>query len=318
MEAANLDVWENNLTTGKIIRKATKIFAELGYPEAEAAASMDALFSMVHPEDLERLKQALDAHLDGKTHRYECEFRVRAKAGHWVWYANSGKIIEGFGDEDHRHLVGVTYNIDDRRRQEEELRRLNLELSVQREQLEQLNARLHGLAMIDALTELPNRRLLIDRVNQALHVAKRTGQLGALLFLDSDNFKVVNDTYGHHVGDLLLTELAKRLSQAVRESDTVARISGDEFVVMLENLGSEPVEARAKVQVIAEKIIAQLNAPYELMGYLLKSTVSMGAALMDQSHHCFDDVCPNADLAMYEAKRAGRNTFRMFSPQFKR
>jgi len=314
MDAADLDVWENELVSGRVTRKATKVYAELGYTEQEAGECMDNIFAIIHPEDVDRMRNALNEHASGKTPKYQCEFRVRAKSGAWVWYANSGKIVERAGEPDAKHLIGVTYNVHARRQQEEELKRLNLELSAQKAQLEQLNASLHHMAMTDALTQLPNRRLLIDRVSHALLSAKRTHQIGALLFLDADNFKGVNDQYGHEAGDLLLKEMASRLRSAVREADTVARISGDEFVVMLENLSTEAADAAQKTRAIAEKILASLALPYALGEVQCTTTVSIGATLMDEGHQGFDDLCPAADAAMYEAKKAGRNTFHMFVP----
>jgi diguanylate cyclase (GGDEF)-like protein/PAS domain S-box-containing protein len=314
MEAADLDVWENELVSGNVTRKATKIYAELGYTEQEAGDCMDNIFAIIHPEDVDRMKTAINDHASGKTSKYQCEFRIKAKSGAWIWYANSGKIVKRLGQPEAKHLIGVTYNIHARRQQEEELKRLNLELAAQKEQLEQLNASLHNMAMTDALTQLPNRRLLIDRVNQALYSAKRTQHIGALMFLDSDNFKTVNDQHGHEVGDFLLREIASRLRATVREADTVARISGDEFVVMLENLGTDPIEAANKTRSIAEKILESLGEPYSFGAVQCTNTVSIGATLMDEGHQSFDDLCPSADAAMYEAKKAGRNTFRMFVP----
>ncbi len=314
IEAADLDVWENELVSGQVTRKATKIYAELGYTEQEAGDCMDNVFAIIHPDDLERMKNALNDHASGKTPKYQCEFRIKAKSGAWVWYANSGKIVKRREFPDAQHLIGVTYNINARRQQEEELKRLNLELAAQKEQLEQLNISLHNIAMTDVLTQLPNRRLLIDRVNQALHGTKRSQQIGALLFIDSDNFKSVNDQHGHEAGDLLLKQIATRLRAAVREVDTVARISGDEFVVMLEDLGTDPIEAAHKTRAISEKILASLSQPYALGAIQCTNTVSIGATLMNEGHVSFDDLCHSADAAMYQAKRAGRNTFRMFLP----
>lgn len=314
MEAAGLDVWENELVSGAVTRKATKVYAELGYTEQEAGDCMDNVFSIVHPEDVDRMKQAIDDHLSGVVAKYQCEFRLKTKSGAWIWYANSGKIVERIDKPNAKHLIGVTYNINARRQQEEELKRLNGELAAQKAQLEKLNISLHSMAMTDALTKLPNRRLLIDRVEQALNAAKRSKQLGAILFLDSDNFKEVNDQLGHEAGDLLLKEIAIRLAGAVREADTVARISGDEFVVMLENLGTDSTQAASKTRDIAEKILECLSRPYTLGSDQWINTMSIGATLMHEGHQSFDDLCQQADFAMYAAKKSGRNTFRMYEP----
>lgn len=314
MEAAELDVWENELVSGQVTRKATKIYAELGYTEQEAGDYMDNIFAIIHPDDLDRMRSAIVDHASGKTPKYQCEFRIRAKSGAWIWYANSGKIVERADAPEAQHLIGVTYNIHPRRQQEEELKRLNLELAAQKEQLEQLNRSLHNMAMTDALTQLPNRRLLIDQVNRALQLARRTRQIGALLFIDSDNFKAINDQHGHLAGDLLLKQIAERLQAAVRETDTVARISGDEFVVMLENLGTDAIEAKHTAQAISAKIMESLSQPYTLGSVHCSNTVSIGATLMNDGHQNFDNLCRAADTAMYEAKRAGKNAFRMYLP----
>ncbi|WP_295412788.1 EAL domain-containing protein, partial [uncultured Thiodictyon sp.] len=137
---------------------------------------------------------------------------------------------------------------------------------------------------------------------------------GALMFVDLDNFKVLNDTLGHSVGDLLLQQVAGRLLDCVRESDTVARLGGDEFVVMLEGLSERTEAAAAKAQGIGVKLLAALNEPYELAGYRCHSTASLGIALIADRHTPVEDLLKQADLAMYQAKAAGRNTLRFFNP----
>lgn len=312
IEAADLDIWENELTTGKVIRKATKIFGELGYSEAEIADNINDLFPLIHPDDISRLQCTLNDHLEGRTDFYHCEFRVKSKAGSWVWYANHGKLTTANGRSGGKHLVGVTYNINERRQNEEELKRLNLELAAQKAALEQLNASLHEMAMLDSLTNLPNRRLLIDRVECALAAAKRSQQQGALLFIDSDQFKAVNDLYGHQAGDYLLREIAARLCACVRKSDTVARLAGDEFVILLEDLGTTPADAAVKAHAMAQKVITELNRHYQLPSGPYLNSCSLGATLFDARHNSFDELCNQADEAMYHAKNAGRNTYRIF------
>jgi diguanylate cyclase (GGDEF)-like protein/PAS domain S-box-containing protein len=314
MEAADLDVWENDLISGKVIRKATRIFSELGYDKQETAASIDNIMSLVHPDDVARVRGAINDHLEGRSARYSCEFRIKAKSGLWVWYANHGKIVERFGGRRARHLIGVTYNVNERRAQEEQLKHLNEELTAQKEILKQMNETLHAMAMTDALTNLANRRRLIDRMEHMLLTVRRTLQFGGLLFIDSDQFKAVNDAHGHKAGDILLKEIAKRLVAAVRECDTVARLSGDEFVVMLENLGTCPTEVAEKIQAVADKILASLNQPYQLPSGPYLNSCSIGATIIDGAHQSFDELCSEADAAMYAAKQAGRNSFRMFGP----
>lgn len=171
------------------------------------------------------------------------------------------------------------------------------------------------LALYDALTELPNRRLLQDRLNQALATSSRNGQLGALLFLDLDHFKTLNDTLGHGLGDVLLQQVAKRLVGCVREGDTVARLGGDEFVLLLEDLGGNALEAAIHTESIGEKILAALNLPYQLDSHEHRSTPSIGATLYDDHQFSMDVLLKQADIAMYAAKKAGRNALRFFDPK---
>jgi diguanylate cyclase (GGDEF)-like protein/PAS domain S-box-containing protein len=171
------------------------------------------------------------------------------------------------------------------------------------------------LAFHDSLTGLPNRRLLMDRLQQALAASARSGRRGALLFLDLDHFKWLNDTLGHDIGDALLREVGLRLSAAVREGDTVARLGGDEFVVLLENLSEHPPEAAEQARAIGEKIRATLNQPYLLEQHRHQGSCSLGAVLFGGSEVAADDLLKHADLAMYTAKRAGRNALRFFDPQ---
>jgi diguanylate cyclase (GGDEF)-like protein/PAS domain S-box-containing protein len=171
------------------------------------------------------------------------------------------------------------------------------------------------LAFLDPLTGLPNRRLLLDRLQQALSSSARSGRKGALLFLDLDHFKVLNDTLGHDFGDLLLRQVAQRLSAAVREGDTVARLGGDEFVVLLEDLSEELIEAAEQAQSVGEKVLLSQQQPYTIATHQHHSSCSMGAVVFGGQHQSVDELLKQADLAMYDAKAAGRNALRFFDPQ---
>jgi diguanylate cyclase (GGDEF)-like protein len=209
----------------------------------------------------------------------------------------------------------VTFNINDRKSQENELRLINLKLAEKNEQLERMNITLQSLSTSDPLTRLPNRRLLQERLRKALRSRLRTGQAGALLFIDLDNFKTLNDTLGHDKGDLMLQQVAQRLESSVRESDTIARIGGDEFVVMLENLSKAPLEAAAQTEGVGEKIRETLSRPYQLDSYEYLSSASIGATLFNSDSQTVDELLKQTDIAMYQAKKAGRNTVRFFDPE---
>jgi diguanylate cyclase (GGDEF)-like protein/PAS domain S-box-containing protein len=176
------------------------------------------------------------------------------------------------------------------------------------EQIEQL-------AYYDPLTQLPNRRLLLDRLRQIMVGCARTGQQGALLFIDLDEFKVLNDSLGHDIGDLLLKQVALRLRACVRAGDTVARLGGDEFVLVLKDLSEQAAEAAVNAQLVGGKVLAALQEPYELAGRLCHSTPSLGVTLIDGHATTVDDLLRQADLAMYRAKAAGRNTLCFYDPE---
>jgi diguanylate cyclase (GGDEF)-like protein/PAS domain S-box-containing protein len=173
---------------------------------------------------------------------------------------------------------------------------------------------IRGLAFFDPLTHLPNRRLLQDRLQQAQATSSRSKKHGALLFIDLDKFKVLNDTFGHNVGDLLLQQVAQRLLGCVREADTVARLGGDEFVVLLEELSEQDAEARIQTASIGQKILDAINLPYDLAGHRHHSTPSIGATLFNNQQHTVEELIKQADLAMYQVKASGRNALRFFEP----
>jgi len=174
---------------------------------------------------------------------------------------------------------------------------------------------IHRLVFSDALTGLPNRRRLLERLQQALATCRRTGKFSALLFVDLDNFKALNDTRGHDVGDQLLKQVAARLTDCVRPTDSVARFGGDEFLVLLEDLPTDATEAAARARKVGQKIIAALNTPYMLGAYEHYCTASIGASLFGDRSIAEEELLKQADMAMYQAKAAGRNALRFFDPK---
>jgi len=180
--------------------------------------------------------------------------------------------------------------------------------------IKQSEEEIHRLAFYDHLTQLPNRRLLLDRLRHTIAGSARHGWHAALVFLDLDHFKTINDTQGHIVGDRLLMEVARRLKSCVRESDTVARLGGDEFVIVLEELSDNATEAAAQTEMIVEKIREDLGKPYALNNYDYLSTASIGIILFRENKECVEDLLKHADIAMYQAKMAGRNAIRFYDP----
>ncbi|MDX1300340.1 MAG: EAL domain-containing protein, partial [Pseudomonas sp.] len=168
------------------------------------------------------------------------------------------------------------------------------------------------LANTDVLTRLPNRRFLMERLQHTIALSVRTKQAGALIFIDLDNFKALNDTRGHEMGDMLLQEVARRLSATVRDIDTVARLGGDEFVVLVQHLNNDNTDPLQSVTVIVEKIQRCLSQPYVLEGYMHTCFSSMGIALFSGERQSASELMTHADLAMYQAKANGRNCFCFF------
>ena len=177
---------------------------------------------------------------------------------------------------------------------------------------------IRSLAFYDPLTTLPNRRLMVERLQHALVSHARQGSHGALLFIDLDNFKTLNDTHGHHIGDRLLRQVGARLQASVRESDTVARLGGDEFVVILENLGRDVDTAAAVAERIGSKLLRVLSEAYHIVDDETHSTPSIGVTLFGHGDVQVDELLSRADLAMYKAKEVGRNTLRFYDPEMQR
>ncbi|MFC7411545.1 putative bifunctional diguanylate cyclase/phosphodiesterase [Hydrogenophaga atypica] len=222
---------------------------------------------------------------------WQGEIRNRRKNGHlyteWLSIA-SVKNPEGLVT----NYVGTFYDITAAKASQEEM---------------------HRLAFHDELTHLPNRRLLQQHMEHTLALNSRNGKLSALLFIDLDHFKAINDTRGHEAGDLLLIQAARRMQTLVREGDTVARVGGDEFVVLLEGLDTAMNTAAAQAQLVGEKLLAMLATPYAIRDFKFRCTASIGIRMVSFGDHA-SQLLTHADLAMYEAKKNGRNSLRFFDP----
>jgi len=228
--------------------------------------------------------------LDNKEGFRNLEVRLRRKNGEIFW----GQVSASYADFDGVPCV-ISYIRD---------------VSIAKADEEKIR----NLAFYDTLTGLPNRRLLWERLRQALISSIRSGSKHALLFVDLDGFKLLNDTLGHHVGDLLLQETAKRISGCVREVDTVARLGGDEFVIILEDLSQIPEIAAAQARTVGGKILAAIEQPFLLEGRECQTTSSMGITVFGNQNESTNEVLQQADIAMYQAKAAGRNAMFFFAP----
>jgi len=255
-------------------------------PEA-VAKNASILAERIHPDDLDRIKATL-AYSSETLTVWQCEYRVCIPGEKTKWVlAHAVPEREPDGST---LWHGYIMDVSERKQSE---------------------AKIYELAYFDPLTKLPNRTMLRDQLRKAL-TTKRHGRHGAVLFVDLDHFKVLNDTKGHHVGDMLLCEVAGRVRSCARQDDLVARLGGDEFIVLLDGLSTDASRAVARVQAVCEQILSAIDQPFQIADENFQTTASIGAALFHTDTEDLDEVLKRADLAMYEAKAAGRGRIRFF------
>jgi diguanylate cyclase (GGDEF)-like protein/PAS domain S-box-containing protein len=280
LEGSSAALWDTDLASGRVY--LSEPWAEmLGRAAGETVTTIKALSQETHPEDALAIRKASRDALKGLSLRYEVEHRVRAANGEWRWILSRGQVTERDPKTGRAlRMIGTNLDITDRRQAEEKLK---------------------SATQTDPLTGLANRTLLMDRIRLAKARSVRTGSLSALLYVDVDRFKEVNDGHGHAAGDTVLRELGGRLRACVRQTDTVARIGGDELVVLLEDL-----KDAADAQRIAEKVLLESHRPVHLGERSLDVRISVGLAL---ARGDADEAAwlARADAALYRAKQAGRN-----------
>lgn len=285
LRGANDGVWDWDVKTG-VVHFCPRWKQMLGLQPDDPATTMDDWFRRVHADDLPRLKAELEAHLEGATPTFENEYRVRHLDGTFRWMLNRALAVRTDGDGAVR-VAGCQTDISRRKIAEEQI--------------------LHS-AFHDALTGLPNRSLLMDRLARSIWRSKRQeNHLFALLFLDLDRFKVINDSLGHMAGDRLLIAIARRLEKCLRAVDSIARIGGDEFAILLEDL--ERAEDATRV---AQRIEEALRLPFPASGQEVFTAASIGVALSSTGYDRPEDVLRDADIAMFRAKNLGRSRCEVF------
>ena len=272
---------------GRIVDANPALLGMLGY-EREEMIGHTSIDLDIWADDADRVKLA-EALQEPSGFR-DLEIRLRRKDGEVFWSQLSATFADIDGDP---CVLSFIRDVSVAKADEEKIR---------------------NLAFYDTLTGLPNRRLLWERLRQALISSVRSGSKHALLFVDLDGFKSLNDTLGHHIGDLMLQETARRISSCVREVDTVARLGGDEFVVILEDLSQVPEIAATQARTVGGKILAAINQPYMLEGRECHTTSSMGITVFGNQSESTNEVLQQADIAMYQAKAAGRNAMFFFAP----
>lgn len=294
IEGTNAVSWEAMLPDADYSYVSPQAERLLGFPVRDWTAP-GFWRNQVHEDDLAAVQQARDEAAGGGR-EYACEYRLRHRDGHYLWVEEIGSVVRE-EQEGQGALRGILLDINQRKVAESEIQRL---------------------AFYDPLTGLPNRRLLLDRLHKLVDARPQSLEHGAIVFLDLDNFKTLNDNLGHDMGDLLLQEAALRLQGAVRRNDLVARLGGDEFVVLLKGGREMPDVFRRNAEQVVQKIQAVLDQPYELRGHEHHSSASIGVYVFDAAQDSVSEMLKRADLAMYEAKASGRDAIRFFEPEMQR
>ncbi|MDP3420189.1 MAG: EAL domain-containing protein [Thiobacillus sp.] len=286
LDSTGAGVWDLDLVNSEILL-SSRCKAMLGFADDEIGTRLADWHARIHPDDLPALLAARQQLFDGRSDTFTNEHRKRCKDGHWKWVQVRGMVAARDAAGAPLRLIGTHLDISARKAAEE---------TIQHQ------------ANFDPLTQLPNRRLFLDRLEQEVVKSRRAEVPLALLLIDLDAFKEVNDTLGHDVGDTLLQEAARRIRSCVRDTDTVARLGGDEFTVLLTGLSD-----RTHIEDIAQKIIGQLADPFQLGNELAYVSASIGITLHPGDADDIDTLMKHADQAMYAAKKQGRNRFCYFT-----
>lgn len=288
LEGAGDGVWDWDVKSNKVIfSKRWK--AMLGYEEHEISDDVDEWKKRVHPEDYVNVMQAVEATLNGLSNVYSNEHRLQCKDGSWKWILDRGMVVSRDAEGNPERMVGTHADISSLKKSEEVI-------------WQQAN--------FDLLTGLPNRRMFYGRLDQEIQKAKRSGLKVALIFLDLDGFKEVNDTLGHDQGDTLLKLTAGRLVECMRGSDAVARLGGDEFVLIMGDVGPADLN---HVEIVAQKALDVLKQPFQLAHDLAYISASLGIAIYPDDATTIEDLMKSVDQAMYASKQKGGQCFTYFT-----
>ena len=290
LDGSRMVIWDLEMGTGSLYLSET--WSELmGGPKLPTEVPLRELLRSVPVADRAQLRKALRAVIHAGRDEFAAEHRIHHPQGQVLWMAVTGRVTARDAQGRATRLLGVLVDISERKLREAEI---------------------HKLAYFDSLTGLPNRRLLQQQVAQEIARVRRGGLMGALMFIDLDRFKSINDARGHATGDALLKTVATRLRSLVRECDTVARMGGDEFVVLLPGLADNPADAARLARLTADKLREALHKPYLIDAQSFTSSASIGVVLVEPLELNCDDLLREADTAMYRAKAAGRNQTAFF------
>ena len=285
LETAGDSIWDWDIVNNRYefsagIRKLLGILPDETIPDCVSS------IYLIHPKDTKRVHSALETYLAGGAPGYECEFRLRAKDGEWKWVLSRGTIVSRDVNGQPLRMTGTMSDITEKKESE---------------------ATIWRQANFDALTGIPNRRLFRERVDLEMHRSQRYGHQVAILYIDLDRFKEVNDLYGHDAGDMVLAHAVQRMQRCVRQTDTVARLGGDEFAILLSAL-NEPKH----VEFVCQNLLDLLSKPFQVQNNHAHVTASIGVAMYPLDATDMEDLLRRADQAMFSAKRNGKNQFCYF------
>ena len=288
MKIANDGIWDWHLDTDLMVFDE-RYYTMAGYEKDEFPYTIEEWQKRVHPDDIERATNRFQSYLKGNISNYDVEFRFLCKNNTYMWIRGKGKVVSRDKQRNPLRFIGT-----------------HSDITVQKEHKEKILIQAH----FDSLTYLPNRFLSLDRLNIACNEAKRKQETIALLFLDLDDFKKINDSLGHETGDLLLIEAANRLRSVVRSVDTVGRLGGDEFIIILSSLKSAK-----EAHPIVENLLSQFRDLFIINNRELMLTATIGIAVYPNDAADASELLRNADSAMYDAKNSGRNTYSYYTAQ---
>ncbi len=286
--ASNEGTFDWDIKHGTFIRNTT-YFTMLGYEVNELPETINSFTTILHPDDKEDVLEGIHKLLDKNINELKSTFRLKKKNGDYCWILSKSMVVDREPNGTPLRIVGTQTDITVEKQYEEHLKKL---------------------ASYDTLTNLPNRHYFTDILNSAISRSKRKSQLHAILFIDLDRFKNINDSLGHSTGDALLQSVAIRLNDILRDNDVVARLGGDEYIILLED-----IESSHKAAEISQRIIEVMDDPFDLQGHQVVITPSIGIVLYPEHGKTPEELLKNADAAMYHAKDLGGNTYWYFTDE---
>lgn len=285
LESAGEGIWDWDIANDKY-EFSSGVRTLLAIPLHEPLPECVSASNFIHPDDAGRVHGALETYLAGVTPSYECEFRMRTRDGQWKWVLSRGTVVSRDVNSKPLVMTGTMSDITERKESE---------------------ASIWRHANLDALTGIPNRRLFRERLEMEMLRSRRYGHQVAILYIDLDRFKEVNDLYGHDAGDMLLVDAVQRMQRCVRQTDTIARLGGDEFAIMMTELDNS-----GHVDFVCQNLLAGLATPFQIKKDHTYVTASIGVALYPIDAAAPEDLLRRADQAMFAAKRNGKNQFCYF------